>query len=218
MPEKENKTLKIIQSLLEKQKKEQQELCKYLNVSKSTFSNWKSGNSESYLKKLPEIADYFGVTVNYLLGKEEKTPSYERENNAIFLDNNKIRMIPLFENVSAGFGAMPVNEIIDYIPLYIQSEYEAEDTICIKVQGDSMYPKIENGDIIQVHKQDSVDSGQTAVVLIDGTDAVVKKVTYGVNWIELHSTNPEYKTRRFNGAEVQRIQVLGLVKKVIKNI
>jgi repressor LexA len=80
-----------------------------------------------------------------------------------------------------------------------------------------MYPKIEDGDIIQVHKQDSVDSGSLAVVLVDGEEALVKKVVYGETWIELHSINPMYKTVRFNGADVLRVRVLGLVRKIIKN-
>lgn len=83
-----------------------------------------------------------------------------------------------------------------------------------------MYPKIENGDIIVVHKQDSVDSGQIGVFLIDGEEGVVKKANYvyGEPWLELLSINPEYMTRRFEGIDVERVKTLGLVKQVIKNI
>ena len=81
-----------------------------------------------------------------------------------------------------------------------------------------MYPKIEDGDTIVVHKQSSVDSGQIAVVLIDGEDAVVKKVKYGSNWVDLVSINPEYKTRHFEDEELNRLQVLGLVRQIIKTV
>ena len=81
-----------------------------------------------------------------------------------------------------------------------------------------MFPKIENGDIIQVHRQTSVDSGSIAVVLIDGEDGVVKRVEYGNDWIELHSINPMYPVRRFEGADVLRLRVVGLVKKIIKDV
>jgi repressor LexA len=127
-------------------------------------------------------------------------------------------MIPLFESVSAGFGALAVDEIVDYIPAYIPDASEAAETICIKVHGDSMFPKIEDGDVIQVHKQESVDSGSIAVVLMDGEDGLVKKVIYGDTWIELHSVNPMYKTQRFNGRDVLRIRVVGLVQKIIKDV
>lgn len=61
---------------MKEQRVSQQEICQYLNLTKQTFSDWKSGKSESYLKYLPQIAEYLDVSVDYLLGK---TPSPERE-------------------------------------------------------------------------------------------------------------------------------------------
>lgn len=191
-------------------------VCLKLGIAKSTFSTW-TEDSIPRQATLMKIADYFGVSVPYLLGEEQETePAVS--SNAILLDTQNVRMIPLYSTVSAGFGAQAINYVEDYVPLYIESSHEARETICIKVQGDSMYPQIEDGDIIQVHKQDSVDSPSLAVVLIDGEDALVKKVVYGDTWIELHSVNPMYKTMRFNGSDVERVRVLGLVKKIIKNV
>ena len=127
-------------------------------------------------------------------------------------------MIPIFETASAGFGSLAVNEVVDYIPLYIKSPTEAGETICIKVKGNSMAPKIENGDLIQVHKQSTVDSGSLAVVLVDGNEGLVKIVSYGEGWIELRSLNPMYKPMRFNGSDLLRVRVVGLVKKIIKSV
>ena len=81
-----------------------------------------------------------------------------------------------------------------------------------------MSPLIDDGSKILIKKQTSVDNGQIAVVLIDNEDAVVKKVMYGDDWIELQSVNPYYPPRRFEGADVQRIQILGLVKEVSKTL
>jgi repressor LexA len=162
-----------------------------------------------------KLANYLGCTVDDLLADE---PPAREQANAIFLDQQNIHMIPLYESVSAGFGALAINDVIDYVPIYMTSPIEAAETLCIKVTGDSMYPKIEDGDIIQVHKQDSVDSGSIAVVLLDNEDGLVKKVLYGETWIELHSINPLYKTMRFNGSDVLRVRVLGKVNKIIKNV
>ncbi|MBE6847768.1 MAG: helix-turn-helix domain-containing protein [Ruminococcus sp.] len=136
--------------------------------------------------------------------------------SAVYDDH--IRMVPVFESVSAGFGALAENSVVDFIPLRIVSDYEAAETICIRVQGDSMFPKIEDGDLIQVHKQDSVDSGDIAVVLLDGEEGLVKKVIYGPTWIELHSINPMYPVQRFEDADVLRLRVVGKVKRVIKEL
>ena len=125
-------------------------------------------------------------------------------------------MIPVFESASAGFGAVADNQVIDYVPFRIVSDTEAQETIAIRVTGDSMSPKIEDGDIIRVHKQDSVDSGSIAVILLDGEEGLVKKVEYGKDWIELQSINPYYPPRRFEGEDVLRLRVVGLVKGVFR--
>lgn len=185
-----------------------------LNVSRGSVTNWKKGviPQDTTLKK---IADYFGVSIEYFKGDMERV---QAESEVIDLDQRKMRMVPLFETVSAGFGAYASDSIEDYMPIYFSNPSEALQTICIKVRGDSMYPKIENGDIIQVHKQESVDSGSIAVVLLDGDEGLVKVVEYGSDWIELRSINPMYPPMRFERAETAKIRVVGLVTQVIKGI
>lgn len=188
-----------------------------LNISRGSVTHWKTGKVPHH-STLLKIADYFDVTVDYLLGKtSEPTPRPELKGNAIILDPSKTRMIPVYESVSAGVGVVAQNLILEYMPIYIHSDSEANETICIKVTGDSMSPDIEDGDMIQVHKQTSVDSGSVAVVLVDGEEALVKKVIYDDNHVELHSFNPKYQTLSFSGAELMRIQVLGLVKSTLKS-
>lgn len=195
-------------------------LCKATAISRSLMTELKMGRTKSLSStNISKIANYFNVSIDTLVGNDsdkEKTPDIK--SNAIFLDNKKIHMIPLFESVSAGFGAHADSSILDYVPIYISDEAEARETLCIRVCGDSMYPKIENGDIIQVHKQASVDSGSIAVVLLDGEEGLVKRVEYGPTWIELYSINPMYPVQRFEGPDVQRLQVVGIVRKIIKEV
>lgn len=191
-------------------------VCQKLGLSSAAFSKW---TDESVPRKatLMKIADYFGITVEQLLAEPEE-PTRIPDDSLSLMEQRNVHMVPVYENAAAGFGALAIDNVVDYMPLYIAAPSEAAETICIKVRGDSMYPTIDNGDIIQVHKQTSVDSGSVAVVLLDGEDALVKKVVYGRDWIELHSFNPMYKTMRFNGRDVLRVRVVGLVKKVIKEI
>ena len=190
-------------------------VCKSIGLSNAAFTQW---NEDSVPRRatLTKIADYFGVEPDVLLKKE--VPILKEQSNAIFIENKTIYMIPLYESVSAGFGAYASDYIVDYVPCYVASKAEADESLCIVVSGDSMYPKIESGDTIQVHKQSSVDSGAIAVVLVDKTEALVKRVIYGNDWIELHSINPMYPPQRFEGKDVLRIEVVGLVKKVIKDV
>ena len=192
----------------------QEQLGKLIGVQRAAVQKWESGQVQNLKRDtIKDLCNIFNVTPN------EFFQSDPIESNAVILPSN-VYMIPLFESVSAGFGACANDCIIDYIPLPIISDSEARATICIKVSGDSMYPKIEDGDKIVVRKQSSVDSGSVGVFLIDNEDAVVKKVIYapGEDWLELHSFNPEYITRRFDGADLERVRVLGLVKQVIKEI
>ena len=60
---------KIIE-LLKARNQKQIELTNFLGISKNAFTNWRSGNNVSYMRHLPKIAEFFGVSVDYLLGKE----------------------------------------------------------------------------------------------------------------------------------------------------
>lgn len=197
----------------------QQDLAEKLGYkSRSAINKIEMGINDLTQSKIIAFAKALNTTPGELMGLDDKSESIDDKINSAFnvIDDKYLRSIPVYESVSAGFGAYADSRIAEYIPLFIKSDYEAQNTLCVKVIGDSMYPKIEDGDIIQVEKRDSVDSGKIAVVLVDGEEGFVKKVVYGSDWIELHSFNPAYKTMRFTGADVQRIRVVGLVKTVIK--
>jgi transcriptional regulator with XRE-family HTH domain len=63
-------TLNKILELLEKNNVKQKDLTDYLGISKNAFTNWKGGFSKSYIKHLPQIAEFFNVSVDYLLGRD----------------------------------------------------------------------------------------------------------------------------------------------------
>lgn len=211
-----NKTVlaKNLQRYIEASGKTRSAICEDLGIAYSTFSEWANGRKYPRIDAIERLAQYFGIKKSDLI---EEDPTKLTSNIAEVYEDH-IRMIPVYESVSAGFGALAEDKVVGYTPLRIVSDYEAAETICIRVEGDSMFPKIENGDIIQVHKQDSVDSGEVAVVLLDGDEGLVKKVVYGTNWIELHSMNPMYPVQRFENAEVLRLRIVGKVKKVIKEL
>ena len=189
-----------------------EEIGSLVGVSKSTVQKWESGYISNMRRdKIPLLAKALKMNPSELIEDDTAEPS-----NISDIFTEGIYKIPVFETVSAGFGAYASSDIIDYIPVFVRNPSEVPNLMGIRVSGDSMYPKIEDGDIIVVHKQSSVDSGSIAVMLLDGEEGLVKKVEYGSDWIDLVSINPEYKTKHFEGAEVLRLQVVGLVKQVIK--
>ena len=203
-----------IKSLRKSKGLTQEELGNMIGVKKAAVQKWESGMVQNLKRNtIKQLSDIFEVSPASFIDNDDPI-----ESNATILPQEKIRMIPVYESVSAGFGAYADNYILEYIPLFISSDEEAHNTLCIKVQGNSMYPKIEDGDSIQVLKQDWCEPGQVAIVLIDGENAVVKKVEYDKSSITLLSFNPEYAPRVFKGAERDRLKILGIVRKVIKDI
>lgn len=63
--------LEKISKLLKKQGKKQKDLTDFLGLSGQAVTNWKNGNSNSYKKYLPQIAEFLGVGVDYLISNEE---------------------------------------------------------------------------------------------------------------------------------------------------
>lgn len=181
-----------------------------VGVGKSTVKKWEDGNI-SNMKR-----DKIATLAKILKLKPVALITGEISNASVVKDN--IYNIPIYNSVSAGFGALAVDDIVGYTPLVIDCACEAKDTICINVKGDSMYPKIEDGDTIQVHKQDCIDSGDIGVVLVNGDDGLVKKVVYDANYIELQSINPMYPPQRYEMSDMNKIKVVGKVKTVIKHL
>ena len=193
------------------------ELSRKTGINEGTISQYKKGLYEPKQKRTEAISKALNVSVAWLMGGDAPMNiTSDPSNRLVPLPQDNVFMRPLFDSVAAGFGAPADNTILAYIPTFIANPLEQELYIWINVEGDSMSPLIDNGSRILVKKQDSVDSGQIGVVLIDGEESVVKKVNYGDSWIELISINPYYPPRRFENADVLRLRVVGLVKEVSK--
>ena len=192
----------------------QTELAELLGYkSRSSINKIESDGRDIPRSSIVRFAEVLDVTPAYLMGWESEEPS-----NVDILPSEQICMVPVYESVSAGFGAYASSQVVEYMPLFIQNVHEAEEMLCIKVRGDSMYPKIEDGDTVVVHRQDSVDSGQIAVVMVDGEEGFVKKVVYDDDSVTLVSINPEYQDKLFKGRDLKRLRVVGLVKQIIKTV
>lgn len=198
-------------------------LAELIGKNRATIYRYESNEIEKLPTSVLEpLCKALNTTPAYLMGwtdieKDVNKKTKEKSNLSAIHDTN-IYMRPVYNSVAAGFGTVADNTVVDYMPTYIGCPSEQELYIWVNVSGDSMSPLIDDGSKILIKKQTSVDSGQIAVVLIDNEDAVVKKVMYGDDWIELQSVNPYYPPRRFEGADVQRIQILGLVKEVSKTL
>lgn len=181
-----------------------------VGVSAQSVLRWERGGGVVG-DRLDALARVLHTTPSYLMGWDEDAGP----ETAPVRSGSKIRRLPVYESVSAGFGVSADDHIVGWRERYVESDTEAASMLYIRAVGDSMAPKIEDGDLLLVQKVASIDSGRIGVFLIDGEDGVVKQALYepGCSWLVLHSLNPAYRDRRFEGdEELARVRVLGLVR------
>ena len=116
--------------------------------------------------------------------------------------------------ISAGLPITAVEEVIDYeeIPekMALSGEY-----IALKIKGDSMEPKMSEGDVVIVRLQPDVENGEVGVVLVNGNDATVKKVKKIPGGLLLVPNNPVYDPMFYSYEEVDQLPV-EIVGKVVE--
>lgn len=198
---------KNLQHYMSEREIDRKTLCETLNYKYTTVSEWLQGKKYPRIERIEELAKYFGISKSQLI--ESDADNYPKNVEKAFL--GEMTQIPIIGAVAAGLACHAENNIEGYEPVpksILCSDY---DYVYLQVRGNSMSPKLEEGDLVLVRVQSSVDSGTYAVVIVDDEDGVVKKVNYGKNWIELISENPYYPPRRFEGEEVQRIRIFGKV-------
>lgn len=178
----------------------QDKLASDLGISKSTISMYENGNREPDFETLELIADYFNVNLGSLISN---IPT-----------NNSSRgfSVPVLGYVRAGIPIEAVENILDYEEISQEMASQGE-YFALSIKGNSMEPKISEGDVVIVRKQSTVENGELAVVLVNGNDATVKKFYMNDNGVTLISTNPSYEPFYYSKDAVDSlpVQVIGKV-------
>lgn len=173
---------------------------KELGYSKSSILKYKKSVPSS--ERLHQIAGHFRVPVEFLLTGE-------------FPEGNTV---PMYEYVAAGAGALMTATPAGTMELTPSDGY---DYFAVRVKGNSMYPKIADGDIVVVRKQNDVDSGEIAVVTVNGEEATVKQIIKSEAGVTLVGLNANDFTPAFysNDQVIDLpINVLGKVIKVVSEL
>ena len=116
--------------------------------------------------------------------------------------------------IRAGLPAFADENIIDYeeIP---EEMAKSGEFFGLKVKGDSMLPRIVEGDVVIVKKQNTADNGDICVVLVNGDEATLKKVKFADNGIMLIPNNQNYETMFYSKKQIQELPV-EIVGKVVE--
>lgn len=174
---------KTIENILCEKNMTNRELAYRIGDTEVIIGRYMKGTREPNATNLSNIADVLGVSTDYLLGYSQEA-------------KRKGVRIPVLGKVVAGIPIEAVEEVLDYEE--ITPELADTDTFfALKIQGESMEPKLSDGDIVIIRQQNTVENGEIAVVLVNGQDATVKQIIKHDNGIFLNGFNPSVYTSVF---------------------
>ena len=211
-----------IKELRENKGISQAALAKYSGVVRSAMCQYESGARQIPDAIKIKLADYFGVSVDYLLGRTDKKESDPFEEK---YPSEDIFYLPIYATVAAGFNKY-INENdfdgeMQEVPTSIARGHRKDDLFVFEVMGDSMVPKFLPGDRVLVVRTSSVDSGDTAIISYNGyEEGTIKKVQYepGCDYVDLIPANPKYDPIRLQGDDLETCRVVGKVIYLFRKI
>lgn len=178
----------------------QSKLAELCGVHQTAVSQWEKDRTMPDTESLKILSGIFGTSIDTLLSNE---PSPK-----------KGIKIPVLGYVRAGVPVEAVEEILDYEEISPRLAATGQ-FFALYIKGNSMEPRICEGDVVIVRKQSDIDSGDIAVVLVNSMDATVKKVIKNGTGISLVPFNKGYSVMDFSAEDISRLPV-SIVGKVIE--
>ncbi len=169
----------------------QTEVAKIIGITQNGYSYWETGKSKIDNEQLKKLAELFDVSTDYLIGND---------------DVPKRNFIPVLGNVSAGIPIEAITDIIDYEEIDADMASSGE-YFGLRIRGSSMEPKMSDGDVVIVRKQNDAETGNIVVALVNGESATVKKIKYERDGVALIPLNPAYDIQFYSADEVEQLPV-----------
>ena len=164
-------------------------------ISKGRISRWMNGENIPSGENLSKLATALGVTVDYLLGKEEILISK--------MTLPEFKEVPVIGKVAAG---VPIEAQEDIIGTVMTDK----NVFALRVKGDSMSPRIMDGDIVLVRRQESAEDGDVVIALVDG-EATCKVLKRSRGAVSLVPFNAAYLPLVYTGLDAENMRILGKV-------
>lgn len=185
----------------------QKDLAKLLNVTTPVINYYENEKRTISAKSVSILADYFGVSTDYLLGKSD----IRKQDSNVFPVPDKAVSIAVIGKISAGLPILATENIERYEFAPSSLINENYTYFYLVVSGDSMNRKFDDGDIVLVQQQSDLENDEIGVFLIDD-EATVKKYKTQNDLIILEpmSTNPIHTVQIYNPKE-KNIKIIGKV-------
>lgn len=178
------------------------ELSARTGIPKSALQRYCTGITEKIpLDRLTKIANALEVPVTYFLGWDTESSNMP----ANIIPMPEMRKVPLVGTIACGTPILAAENIEDEVdmPKHIHADF------ALRCKGDSMInARIFDGDIVYIRKQDTVENGEIAAVLIDD-EATLKRVRLFDDHIVLEPENPQYRPIVYWGEEMNSVHIIG---------
>lgn len=180
----------------------QQDIADFLGVSRVTYTRYENGSRKPDFDTISKLADYFGVSTDYLLGID-KLPK-----RAI-----KKRWVPILGWILAGPPVISDENIIGYVEMP-EDAFPNDELFSLIVEGESMSPYYLPGDIVIYRVTNLAENGDDVAVRINGDEFTLKRykrTSEGVMLVPLNQ--PEYEPMFFTNAQIESlpVEILGVV-------
>lgn len=204
----------IFEQLLNERDLTAYKVAKATGVSTATLTSWKQGKYTPKPEKLQKIADFLGVRLDYLTGQSPYKTDRDME-NAVSADRKKGVKIPVLGNVAAGIPIEMIEDVVDWEEIS-PSMAKNGTYFGLRVKGNSMSPRIAEGDTLVVRKQDTAETNDIVIVTVNGDSATCKRLMKHETGISLISFNPMYPPIEFTNEEIlsKPVKIIG---KVVEN-
>jgi repressor LexA len=185
----------------------QMDLADYMKVSQTTVSNWCNGIKMPRMNKIDKICEYLNIKRSDLMELSSNKTS------------NRANRINVLGSVPAGVPLEAIEDIVDFEDIPEEWLTGSREYFGLKIKGDSMYPKYIDGDTIIVRKQPNCESGQDAVVYVNGYDATLKRVIKQQFGIMLQPLNPDFEPKIYDyNDELNPVTILGVVVEIRRKV
>ncbi len=178
-------------------------LARQLGVTQQAVARWETDKSSPDPTMLIKIASLLKVSVDELVGNTQEAS----------LSSSQGVKIPVLGSVVAGVPIEAITDILGYEEITPQLSRTGK-FFALRIKGESMTPRFEEGDIVIVKQQPDVESGDIAIILINGSEATVKQVKKTKEGIVLYGYNPTvYAPHFYTNQEIMElpVQIIGKV-------
>lgn len=195
----------------------QKEVADFVGVSEATVSRWESGHIDNMRRdRIAALSKILRLSPLAIMGIDD-TDLSTRIPNMVPIDARTFR-VPIVGRVAAGRPIVADEEIIGYE--YIDNKYskDGHEYFGLRIVGKSMEPTIMDGDIVIVRRQNYVENGEIAIVLIDGEEATAKEVKESADGITLIGHNTAVYTPHFYSAQEVKNLPVQIIGRVVQSI